>query len=77
MRLNQAVANGVVPRYCTDPGFGFGAVTPAFTVVPSPVPGVTYVGIGLTVTGVPVTLPGPPLLICTLPATFPAPAELP
>jgi hypothetical protein len=31
---------------------------------------------GLIGIGAPVTLPGPPLLICTLPATFPVPWEL-
>jgi hypothetical protein len=31
---------------------------------------------GFVGTGAPVTLPGPPLLICALPATLPVPAEL-
>jgi hypothetical protein len=38
---------------------------------------VTYVGIGLTGVVTPVTVPDPPLLIWTLPATFPVPTELP
>jgi hypothetical protein len=31
---------------------------------------------GLTGVGAPVTLPAPPLLICTLPATFPEPSDV-
>jgi len=51
-------------------------VVPALAPVPRPVPGVTYVGMGLVVVGAPVTLPAPPLLIWTLPATLPLPTEL-
>jgi hypothetical protein len=63
-------------RYWTEPGFGL--FVPALEVagVPNPEPGVTKVGMGLCGTDAPVTLPAPPLLICTLPATFPVPIEL-